>query len=80
MHKGRLIDEEAMEAMRHNVRSQAAWARMEVLTYCLMANHFHPFVRLDPKETEDLEDIGLVTLFWGALWWDTLCFAGVGCG
>ena len=41
-----------MEAMRQIMRSQAAFAGMEVLTYCLMANHFHIFVRLDPKETD----------------------------
>lgn len=41
--KGRLMDEEAMRAMRHIMRSQAAFAGMEVLTYCFLANHFHIF-------------------------------------
>ncbi|MCC5838483.1 MAG: transposase [Opitutales bacterium] len=54
------MNEEAMEAMRHIMRSQAAFAGMEVLTYCFMANHFHIFVRLDPKEIEHLDDEGLV--------------------
>jgi putative transposase len=57
------MDGEAMEAMRRIMRSQAAFAGMEVLTYCFMANHFHIFVRLDPKETEDLDDAGLVERF-----------------
>ncbi|MCC5841179.1 MAG: hypothetical protein JJT96_13760 [Opitutales bacterium] len=66
------MDEEAMEAMRHIMRSQAAFAGMEVLTYCFMANHFHIFVRLDPKETEDLDDVGLVGRF-RALYGSTRC-------
>ncbi|MCC5840298.1 MAG: hypothetical protein JJT96_09245 [Opitutales bacterium] len=66
------MDEEAMKAMRHIMRSQAAFAGMEVLTYCFMANHFHIFVRLDPKETEDLDDAGLVTRF-RALYGGTRC-------
>jgi hypothetical protein len=57
------MDAEAMEAMRQIMRSQAAFAGMEVLTYCFMSNHFHIFVRLDPKETEDLDDAGLVGRF-----------------
>jgi putative transposase len=61
--KRRLMDGEAMEAMRQIMRSQAAFAGMEVLTYCFMANHFHIFVRLDPKETEHLDDAGLVKRF-----------------
>ncbi|MCC5840929.1 MAG: hypothetical protein JJT96_12490 [Opitutales bacterium] len=66
------MDEEAMKAMRHIMRSQAAFAGMEVLTYCFMANHFHIFVRLDPKETEDLDDAGLVGRF-RALYGGTRC-------
>jgi putative transposase len=57
------MDGEAMEAMRQIMRSQAAFAGMEVLTYCFMSNHFHIFVRLDPKETEHLDDAGLVERF-----------------
>ncbi|MCC5840307.1 MAG: hypothetical protein JJT96_09290, partial [Opitutales bacterium] len=37
-----------------------------------MANHFHIFVRLDPKETEDLDDAGLVARF-RALYGGTRC-------
>jgi putative transposase len=61
--KRRLMDGEAMEAMRQIMRSQAAFAGMEVLTYCFLSNHFHIFVRLDPKETEHLDDGGLVERF-----------------
>jgi putative transposase len=57
------MDGEAMEAMRQIMRSQAAFAGMEVLTYCFMSNHFHIFVRLDPKATELLDDAGLVGRF-----------------
>ncbi|MCC5842351.1 MAG: hypothetical protein JJT96_19700, partial [Opitutales bacterium] len=67
-----LMDEEAMQAMRHIMRSQAAFAGMEVLTYCFMANHFHIFVWLDPKETENLDDTGLVGRF-RALYGGTRC-------
>ena len=35
-----------------------AFAGMEVLTYCFMSNHFHIFVRLGSKETEQLDDAG----------------------
>ncbi|MCC5838777.1 MAG: hypothetical protein JJT96_01530 [Opitutales bacterium] len=66
------MDEEAMKAMRHIMRSQAAFAGMEVLTYCFMANHFHIFVRLDPRETEDLDDAGLLERF-RALYGGTRC-------
>ncbi|MCC5839041.1 MAG: transposase [Opitutales bacterium] len=61
------MDEEAM-AMRHIMRSQAAFAGMEVLTYCFLANHFHIFVRLDPKEAESFDDAELVTRF--TLWYN----------
>ncbi|MCC5842236.1 MAG: hypothetical protein JJT96_19125, partial [Opitutales bacterium] len=40
--------------------------------YCFLANHFHIFVRLDPKETEDLDDAGLVARF-RALYGGTRC-------
>jgi putative transposase len=70
--KRMLMNEEAMQAMRHIMRSQAAFAGMEVLTYCFMANHFHIFVRLDPKETEHLDDAGLVRRF-RALYGATKC-------
>ncbi|MCC5840129.1 MAG: hypothetical protein JJT96_08395 [Opitutales bacterium] len=66
------MDEEAMEAMRQIMRSQAAFAGMEVLTYCFLANHFHIFVRLDPKETEKLDDAGLLGRF-RALYGATRC-------
>ena len=61
------MDGEAMEAMRQIMRSQAAFAGMEVLTYCFMSNHFHIFVRLDPKETEHLDDAGAGGALPGAL-------------
>jgi putative transposase len=66
------MDDEGMEAMREIMRSQAAFAGMEVLTYCFMSNHFHIFVRLDPKETEQLDDAGLVGRF-RALYGSTKC-------
>ncbi|MCC5842298.1 MAG: hypothetical protein JJT96_19435, partial [Opitutales bacterium] len=37
-----------------------------------LANHFHIFVRLDPKETEDLDDAGLLARF-RALYGGTRC-------
>jgi putative transposase len=66
------MDGEAMEAMRQIMRSQADFAGMEVLTYCFMSNHFHIFVRLDPKDTEILDDEGLVRRF-RALYGSTKC-------
>ncbi|MCC5841297.1 MAG: hypothetical protein JJT96_14360, partial [Opitutales bacterium] len=39
---------------------------------CFLANHFHIFVRLDPKETENLDDAGLVERF-RALYGGTRC-------
>ncbi|MCC5838766.1 MAG: hypothetical protein JJT96_01475 [Opitutales bacterium] len=40
---------EEMEAFRHILRTQAAFAGVEVVTYCFMTNHFHLLLRVDPQ-------------------------------
>ena len=71
MQKRRLMDGEAMEAMRQIMRSQAAFAGMEVLTYCFMSqslSHLRaPWIR---RRRRDLDDAGLVEAVSGALWFE----------
>jgi REP element-mobilizing transposase RayT len=44
-----LVDEEGMVEMRRILETQAAFAGMEVITFCFLQNHFHLLVRLDPE-------------------------------
>lgn len=60
VHREFLLNEEGKEALRGMMRSQAAFCGVEVLTYCLMSNHFHILVRVDPRQPEVLEDSELV--------------------
>lgn len=60
VHREFLLNEEGKEALRGMMRSQAAFCGVEVLTYCLMSNHFHILVRVDPEQPERLEDGELV--------------------
>ena len=39
------------EAFRRALRKQAAFAGVEVLTYCVMSNHFHLLVRVSPIDS-----------------------------
>ena len=44
---------EEMEAFRRIMRTQAAFAGVEVVTYCCMTNHFHLLLRVDPEQPAD---------------------------
>lgn len=51
-----LMGTEEMEAFRRILRTQAAFAGVEVVTYCFMTNHFHLLLRVDPQmEVDDAE-------------------------
>jgi REP element-mobilizing transposase RayT len=45
-----LIDEDGMGEMRRILRTQAAFAGLEVITFCFLKNHFHILVHLDPEK------------------------------
>lgn len=44
-----LVDEEGMVEMRRILETQAAFAGLQVITFCFLQNHFHLLVRLDPE-------------------------------
>lgn len=59
-----LMDERGMEEMRRILRTQAAFAGMEVITYCLLENHFHILLHVDPETArENVTDEELVKRF-----------------
>ncbi|MCC5841113.1 MAG: transposase [Opitutales bacterium] len=60
VHREFLLNEEGKDALRGMMRSQAAFCGVEVLTYCLMSNHFHILVGVDPEQPARLEDSELV--------------------
>ncbi|MCC5839131.1 MAG: hypothetical protein JJT96_03320 [Opitutales bacterium] len=45
-----LIDEDGMGEMRRILRTQAAFAGLDVITFCFLKNHFHILVHLDPEK------------------------------
>ena len=47
----RIFQEEDLEVMREVFRSQAAFAGIEIVTFCLLSNHFHILVGV-PKRPE----------------------------
>jgi REP element-mobilizing transposase RayT len=48
----RLLDGEAKEVLRTMLRKVAAFSGVEILTYCVMSNHFHVLVRVSPLEMD----------------------------
>ncbi len=51
-----LFDAEAKERLRKQMWQVADFSGVEVLTYCLMSNHFHILVRVPDKDEEEVSD------------------------
>ncbi|MCC5839014.1 MAG: transposase [Opitutales bacterium] len=59
-----LIDEKGMEEMRRILRTQAAFAGLDVITFCFLKNHFHILLHIDPlRAREEVTDGELVSRF-----------------
>lgn len=59
-----LIDEKGMEEMRRILRTQAAFAGFDVVTFCFLKNHFHVLLHLDPSTAcERVDDAELIRRF-----------------
>jgi REP element-mobilizing transposase RayT len=59
-----LIDERGMEEMRRILRTQAAFAGLDVITFCFLKNHFHILLHVDPKKAQtEVTDAELVRRF-----------------
>ncbi|MCC5840996.1 MAG: transposase [Opitutales bacterium] len=60
----RLMDERGMEEMRRLLDTQAAFAGLQVITFCFLQNHFHLLVRVDPETArEQVSDEELIRRF-----------------
>lgn len=46
----RLLEPRDREVLRKQMRQMAAFCGVEILTYCILSNHFHLLVRVPPKE------------------------------
>jgi putative transposase len=46
-----LLDERCKEVLRRQLRQAARFCGVEVLTYCLLDNHFHVLIRIAKQET-----------------------------
>ena len=55
-----LFDELVKERLRRQLWQVADFSGVEVLTYCLMNNHFHVLIRVPDKEEVVLSDLELV--------------------
>ena len=54
------------EAFRKALRKQAAFAGIEILTYCVMSNHFHLLVRVSPVDSlPDTELLARYAAYYG---------------
>ncbi|MCC5840692.1 MAG: transposase [Opitutales bacterium] len=59
-----LLDREGMTEMRRILETQAVFSGIQVITFCLMQNHFHFLLRIDPKTArKGLADVELVRRF-----------------
>ncbi|MCC5839926.1 MAG: transposase [Opitutales bacterium] len=65
-----LIDDQGMEEMRRILRTQAAFAGFDVVTFCFLKNHFHVLLHLDPskacKRVSDAEFVRRFRLLYGS--------------
>lgn len=53
-----LLDDQAKEVFRKQLRYMADFCGVEVITYCVMSNHFHVLVRIPDKQ--DISDDELI--------------------
>jgi REP element-mobilizing transposase RayT len=59
-----LIDEAGMKEMRRILRTQAEFAGLNVITFCLLKNHFHILLHVDPERArEEVTDLELLRRF-----------------
>jgi REP element-mobilizing transposase RayT len=56
-----LLDKQAKEVLRKQLWYMARFCGVEILTYCIMTNHFHVLVRVPDKQ--ELNDQALLTRF-----------------
>ncbi len=56
-----LLDKQAKEVLRKQLWYMARFCGVEILTYCIMTNHFHVLVRVPDKQK--LNDQALLTRF-----------------
>lgn len=47
-----LLDANARDALARAIRRAAEFSGLEVLSYCVLSNHFHVLVRVDPRSRE----------------------------
>ena len=61
-----LFSDKEKEAFRKALRKQAAFAGVEVLTYCVMSNHFHLLIRVSPIDLlPDAELLARYSAYYG---------------
>jgi len=51
-----IFDDVAKEKFRELLAKQCAFSQVDLVTFCLMGNHFHLLVRLDSVEANPLQD------------------------
>ena len=56
MNKEHIINRVAKEVLRKQLWQIADFSGVEVITYCIMSNHFHVLVRVPDKETAEVTD------------------------
>ena len=63
----RLLDDAGKEALTRMLWKMAAFCGMEVITYCMMANHFHVLIRVpEPPQLTDGQLIERLEALYGA--------------
>jgi REP element-mobilizing transposase RayT len=66
------IGEEEKEVFRRMMRQVEAFCGVEILTYCIMSNHFHVLVRVEKKPVPEAEVVRRVRVLYGDLKADEL--------
>ena len=56
VNKEHIIDQVAKEVLRKQLWQIADFSGVEVITYCIMSNHFHVLVRVPDKEAKKVSD------------------------
>lgn len=49
-----LIDDHGMKELRRILRTQAAFAGLDVITFCFLKNHFHVLLHIDPERAKEV--------------------------
>ena len=61
------MDGVAKEVLRKQLWQIADFSGVEVITYCLMSNHFHLLIRVPDKEKIEVKDEELMRRYPGSL-------------